>query len=48
MKTDVPIIGGGLAGACAALHLKRHGIESTIVEKVPLPRYHIAESSASP
>ncbi|HKP21710.1 MAG TPA: FAD-dependent oxidoreductase [Thermoleophilaceae bacterium] len=45
MKTDVAIIGGGPAGACAALYLERHGIESTIVEKVPFPRYHIGEST---
>ena len=44
MKTDVAIIGGGPAGACAALNLARHGIDSTIVEKVPFPRFHIGES----
>ena len=43
MKTVVAIIGGGSAGPCAALDLERHVIESTIVEKVPFPRYHIGE-----
>jgi flavin-dependent dehydrogenase len=44
MKTDVAIIGGGPAGACAALHLERRGIEAVIVEKVPFPRYHVGEA----
>lgn len=44
MKTDVAIVGGGPGGSAAALYLKQHGIDSTIVEKVRFPRYHIGES----
>jgi flavin-dependent dehydrogenase len=44
MKTDVAIVGGGPGGAAAAMHLKALGIDSTIVEKVGFPRYHIGES----
>src|SRR5262245_15145439 len=44
MKTDVAIIGGGPGGSAAAMFLARHGIRSTIVEKVTFPRYHIGES----
>lgn len=44
MKTDAVIVGGGPAGSSAAIHLARHGIETTIVEKAPFPRYHIGES----
>ena len=44
MKTDVAVVGGGPAGAAAAMHLARRGIESVIVEKVPFPRFHIGEA----
>ena len=44
MKTDVLIVGGGPAGAAAALFLKRQGIDSLIVEAESFPRYHIGES----
>ena len=41
---DVLIIGGGPAGATAALLLARAGIRTIIVEKTPHPRFHIGES----
>lgn len=44
MRTDVAIVGAGPAGSSAAIHLARLGIEATIVEKVPFPRYHVGES----
>nr|MBA3891752.1 FAD-dependent oxidoreductase [Gemmatimonadaceae bacterium] len=44
MKTDVVIVGAGPGGAASALFLERLGIRSTIIEKVPFPRYHIGES----
>lgn len=44
MKTDVAIVGGGPGGSAAAMHMKSRGIDVTIVEKVPFPRYHIGES----
>lgn len=44
MKTDVVIIGGGPAGASAAIFLEKEGISSIIVEQETFPRYHIGES----
>jgi flavin-dependent dehydrogenase len=44
MKTDVLIIGGGPAGASAAMFLAREGIKPIIVEAETFPRYHIGES----
>jgi len=44
MKTQVLIIGGGPAGSACAIHLKRLGISSVIVEKETFPRFHIGES----
>ena len=44
MKTDVVIIGGGPAGASAALFLEREGVSSIIVEQQTFPRYHVGES----
>lgn len=44
MRTDVAIVGAGPSGACAALYLRRRGIDVTIIEKKPFPRYHVGES----
>lgn len=44
MKTDVVIIGGGPAGASAAIFLEQVGVSSIIVEQETFPRYHIGES----
>src|SRR5436190_4644725 len=42
---DVLIIGGGPAGTCTAMFLKKfYGVQSIIVEKERFPRYHIGES----
>jgi flavin-dependent dehydrogenase len=38
------IIGGGPAGTCTAMFLKKLDIPSIIVEKETFPRYHIGES----
>ena len=43
-KTDVLVIGGGPAGATAALRLLAMGLRPLIVEREQFPRYHIGES----
>jgi len=43
-KTDVIVIGGGPAGATAAIRLLAKGIRPVIVEREQFPRYHIGES----
>src|SRR5262249_44559349 len=43
-KHPVIIIGGGPAGAAAALYLLRKGITPVIVERDAHPRFHVGES----
>ncbi|RYG21970.1 MAG: FAD-dependent oxidoreductase, partial [Chitinophagaceae bacterium] len=38
---DVLIIGGGLAGLTAALHLQKGGLEVTLVEKNDFPSHKV-------
>lgn len=38
---DVIIVGGGLAGLTAALHLNREGHEVCVIEKMPYPRHKV-------
>ncbi len=41
MKTDEAIIGAGPGGTASDLFLEQAGINSTIIEKVRFPRYHL-------
>ncbi|MGM8363529.1 NAD(P)/FAD-dependent oxidoreductase [Flavobacterium sp. ARAG 55.4] len=40
-KTDVIIIGGGLAGLSAAIHLSKQGLQVTLIEKSAYPRHKV-------
>jgi 1H-pyrrole-2-carbonyl-[peptidyl-carrier protein] brominase len=44
VKTDVLILGGGPAGATAAIRLLASGLRPLIVEREQFPRYHVGES----
>lgn len=41
IKQDVIIIGGGLAGLTAAIHLSKKGIKVTLIEKSEYPRHKV-------
>lgn len=41
MKTDVLIIGGGLAGLCNAIHLSKAGIRVRLFEKNDFPKHKV-------
>ena len=43
-ETDVLVIGGGPAGACAATLLAQRGHRTVVMEKARHPRFHIGES----
>ena len=38
---DVLIVGGGLAGLCAALHLSRAGVKVLVIERHPYPHHKV-------
>ncbi|MBB6501805.1 NAD(P)/FAD-dependent oxidoreductase [Pedobacter cryoconitis] len=40
-QTDILIIGGGLAGLTAALHLQRAGLQVTVIEKETYPHHKV-------
>jgi len=40
-QTDILIIGGGLAGLTAALHLQRAGLKVTVIEKETYPHHKV-------
>lgn len=40
-EADVIIVGGGLAGLTAALHLLRAGLRVIVIEKAPFPRHKV-------
>lgn len=41
---DVLVIGGGPAGASAAIRCRQSGLRTIVVEKLPFPRFRIGES----
>ena len=41
MKTDVLIIGGGLAGLCNAIHLSKAGVRVRLIEKNEFPKHKV-------
>lgn len=40
-QQDVLIVGGGLAGLTAALHLRKNGLQVTVIEKDSYPRHKV-------
>ena len=43
-RFDVLVVGGGPAGAAAAIRAKRRGLSVTVIERDEHPRFHIGES----
>ncbi|QKG83261.1 NAD(P)/FAD-dependent oxidoreductase [Kroppenstedtia pulmonis] len=48
IKTDVIVIGGGIAGSAAAFFLSRKGIRVTVLDKTRFPRDKICTSTVNP
>lgn len=44
MNKKVVVIGGGPGGTACAIELRKEGVETIIVEKESMPRFHIGES----
>ena len=40
-ETEVLIIGGGLAGLTAAIHLSKKGFEVIVIEKNEFPKHNV-------
>jgi len=38
IETDVLVIGGGIAGCCAAVKAREHGLDVTLVDKAAIER----------
>lgn len=38
---DVAVIGGGVAGTAAAIRLRRHGVDVTVIERAVFPRHKV-------
>jgi geranylgeranyl reductase family protein len=47
-ETDVLIVGAGPAGATAAYHLARHGIDVTLLDKASFPREKVCGDGLTP
>ncbi|RZK61067.1 MAG: FAD-dependent oxidoreductase, partial [Pedobacter sp.] len=41
LKTEILIIGGGLAGLTASLHLNKLGFDVTLIEKSTYPQHKV-------
>ncbi|RZJ73742.1 MAG: FAD-binding oxidoreductase, partial [Flavobacterium sp.] len=41
IQTEILIIGGGLAGLTAALHLNKQGFDVTLIEKSAYPHHKV-------
>jgi FADH2 O2-dependent halogenase len=48
LRTDVAILGSGLAGSIAALCLRRQGLEVTLIDQGTHPRFALGESTTTP
>jgi menaquinone-9 beta-reductase len=47
-ETDVLVVGGGPAGAAAAYHLARHGLDVTLVDRSSFPREKVCGDGLTP
>jgi geranylgeranyl reductase family protein len=48
IETDVLVVGAGPAGAAAAYHLARHGIDVTVVDRSSFPREKVCGDGLTP